>query len=288
MFDFRYHALSLVAVFLALTVGVLLGVAIGDRGLVSSAESDIRSSLRGDVRDAQAQAAELRAELEARRRFEDEVYPTLVGGQLPERRIGLLFLGDSSDRVVGLVKDALEQTGARVVAALVAREPLDRAALAGRAEGTRYAALDADDDLLEPFGRRIGAQLIGGGRLVRRVRRALFPSASGRLQRLDAVVVVRDPPDLEGDEASAARAFEDGLLAGLTANDAPVVGVELSSTSPTQIGWYKDHEIASVDDLDDIAGRAALVFALAGADGHFGVKRSAEALLPRVVGGEQP
>ena len=49
MFDFRYHALSLAAVFLALVVGLLLGVAIGDEELVSCAE-DIRDSLREDVR----------------------------------------------------------------------------------------------------------------------------------------------------------------------------------------------------------------------------------------------
>jgi ABC-type proline/glycine betaine transport system permease subunit len=34
MFDFRYHALSLVAVFMALVIGILLGIAIGDKGLV--------------------------------------------------------------------------------------------------------------------------------------------------------------------------------------------------------------------------------------------------------------
>jgi len=44
MFDFRYHALSLVSVFLALVLGLLLGVAIGDRGLVSSAERDDNSA----------------------------------------------------------------------------------------------------------------------------------------------------------------------------------------------------------------------------------------------------
>ena len=48
MFDFRYHALSLVAVFLALVIGLLLGVAIGDKGLVSGDAQDVRGSLRRD------------------------------------------------------------------------------------------------------------------------------------------------------------------------------------------------------------------------------------------------
>jgi hypothetical protein len=37
MFDYRYHALSLAAVLFALALGVLIGVAIGDSNLVSSA-----------------------------------------------------------------------------------------------------------------------------------------------------------------------------------------------------------------------------------------------------------
>ena len=44
VFDFRYHALSLVAVFVALVLGLLLGVAIGDKGLVSSAENNMQAS----------------------------------------------------------------------------------------------------------------------------------------------------------------------------------------------------------------------------------------------------
>ena len=43
MFDFRYHALSLVAVFLALGIGILLGSTIGDN-LASQANKDLSSS----------------------------------------------------------------------------------------------------------------------------------------------------------------------------------------------------------------------------------------------------
>ena len=38
MFDFRYHIASLAAVFLALVLGILIGVAISGRGFVDKAE----------------------------------------------------------------------------------------------------------------------------------------------------------------------------------------------------------------------------------------------------------
>ena len=52
MLDFRYHALSLVAVFLALGIGIVLGATLGD-SVVSQANKDVRSSLRGDLRAEQ-------------------------------------------------------------------------------------------------------------------------------------------------------------------------------------------------------------------------------------------
>ena len=41
MVDFRYHALSLVAVFLALGIGIVLGASLGD-SVVSEANKDVR------------------------------------------------------------------------------------------------------------------------------------------------------------------------------------------------------------------------------------------------------
>src|SRR4051795_8411882 len=113
MFDFRYHALSLVAVFLALMIGLLLGVAIGDKGLVSSAERNVRDSLRSDVRAAQGQSAKLRAQLREQQDFQDAVYPLLVANRLTGQRVGLVGLGGLPDATIRSVRDGLEGTGAR-------------------------------------------------------------------------------------------------------------------------------------------------------------------------------
>ncbi len=64
----------------------------------------------------------------------------------------------------------------------------------------------------------------------------------------------------------------------------PTVGVELTSTEPSQVPWYQSQDISSVDDLDTIAGQAALIYALAGSHGTYGMKSSADSLLPNVGG----
>lgn len=276
MLNFRYHALSLVAVFLSLVIGLLLGVAIGDKGLVSSAEKDVRASLRDDVREAQGQRDDARAQLQERQQFEADAYPALVGGRLAGRRIALIELGGPSDRMWNLTKEALQGSGARLASVSVIREPLQLDELAAAARGTRYEQLAQDPDLLHPFATRLGLQFTHGGRLLRLVRRDLLQQGSGALNGADGVVIVRNTPQLDGADADAVETFEDGLVRGLRAQDLPVVGVETTDAESSQIEWFKDHELSSVDDLDDPIGRAAVVFALSGERGSFGVKATAD------------
>ncbi|HEV7774311.1 MAG TPA: copper transporter [Conexibacter sp.] len=276
MLNFRYHALSLVAVFLSLVIGLLLGVAIGDMGLVSRAEKDVRASLRDDVREAQGQRDDARAQLQERQQFEAQAYPALVSGRLAGRRIALIELGGPSDRMWNLTKDALQGSGARLESVSVIREPLQLDELAAAARGTRYEQLAQEPDLLHPFATRVGLQFTHGGRLLRLVRRDLLLQGSGALNGADGVVIVRNTPQLDGADADAVETFEDGLVRGLRAQDLPVVGVETTDAESSQIEWFKDHELSSVDDLDDPIGRAAVVFALAGERGSFGVKATAD------------
>jgi len=277
MLSFRYHALSLVAVFLALVIGLLLGVAVGDKGLVSRAERDVRASLRKDVREAQGERDEAREQLEERQAFEQDAYPAMVAGRLEGMRVALIELGGSSDRMWNLTRDALQGSGGRLGSVSVIRLPLDLAALAKGSKGTRYERLADDPTLLHPFATRLGIQFTQGGDLLRGVKGALLEQGSGTLSGADGVVVVRNEQEYDDPaDARAAEEFERGLMRGLQVDGVPVVGVEATDSDPSQIQWFKDHDLSSVDDLDDPLGRAALVFALAGERGHFGVKPSAD------------
>jgi hypothetical protein len=285
MFDFRYHALSLVAVLVALGIGLLLGVAIGDKELVSSAKQDLVKDLRGDVRNANARADQLQGDLRRRDDFETQAYPALVRETLTGERIGLVFLGSSSSDVYDGVRAALQGTGAELGFVGVVREPPDVDALAAHAGDTRYAQLGDDGDLLGPFAERVGHGLVLPGELAKAERSTLMTSFSGELRGVDAVIVYRTPARPGDKDADAVRALEEGLVAGMRDAGVPVAGVETTGTDPSQIGWYRDRGLPSVDNVDHVAGRAALVFVLSGdADGTYGEKGSAEGLLPRVVG----
>ncbi len=284
MFDFRYHALSLAAVFIALVVGLLLGVAIGDKELVSGAREELRDSLRADVRKADQERDEAKAREREQARFADAAVPILTAGQLPDARIGLVLLGDD-DNAPEIVRDALEPTGAELAFVAVVRQRVDLVAVAESARGTRYANVAQDPTLLDDLGRRAGIQMVLGGRLIGRVRTGLLRSLSGSFGNLDGVIVMRSGDRPVGKEAAERlAALQDGIARGLVQTGVRAVGVERRASERSSIGWFRDRELSSVDNVDEQAGSAALVFVLAGNQGSYGRRDSAQALLPPVVG----
>src|SRR5205814_8408149 len=65
------------------------------------------------------------------------------------------------------------------------------------------------------------------------------------------ILVRSSPTGMDAAQTEAAAAFESGLVAGVAPVGIPVVGVELRSTEPSQVPWYKSKGISSVDDLED-------------------------------------
>jgi hypothetical protein len=285
MFDYRYHALSLAAVLFALTVGVLIGVAIGDSNLVSSAKDGIVQNLRSEVSSSQHKTNELATQLSSEEAFAGDLYPIAVHGLLANKNIGLVFLGESSDRIDELVRDAVTQAGGNLNVVATVREPLDLPGLAAQATGTQYTALASSPALVKEFGVRVGEQLVTGGQLLNHVRPKLLSSYDGEFGKLAGLVVMRsEPTGMSSEEAKLTAEFESGLIEGVAAAGVPAVGVELTTTEPSQIPWYKSESMASVDNLDILAGQGALAFALAGDHGAYGVKATADSLLPHVAG----
>lgn len=303
MFDYRYHALSLAAVLLALAVGVVIGVAIGDSDLVSSAKSGIVHNLSSEVSSAQNGESQLRAQLAGEEAFTNDLYPIAVHGLLAGRNIGLMFLGGSSNRVNSLVRSAVTQAGGDLATVVAVREPLDLPGVALEAAGTHYAAIgavgasgptgstsvtEADTQLVEPFGMLVGKQLVSGGQLVdqellSRVRNRLLSAFDGALGRLQGLVVMRaQPTGMTTVQSQTSGAFNSGVIDGVTAAGVPAVGVETTATEPSQVPWYQSQGISSVDNLETTAGQAALIYALAGSHGAYGTKSTANSLLPNV------
>ena len=279
----RYHAASLIAVFIALAVGILVGAEFGGDAL-NNTRRDLEHSLVGNLQDARSQVNDLNADLNRSDEFAERVYPALTRERMEGKRIAILALGGLPSPVTEEVEEALAPTGGRLVGVGVVREPVDVNGLAEDLAKTRFSGLQTDPDALGELGTGLGRQLVIGGKLPEVVRGHLFTRASGNFGGLDGVIVVRDQPEEMGTvQREKTNQLESALMDGVTATHRPAVGVETSTDDSSSISFFQSNGLASVDDVDMTAGKLATVFALLGADGSFGVKGSADQLLPDLL-----
>src|SRR3954447_3695492 len=285
MLDFRYHALSLVAVFLALAIGIVLGVTIGN-SLVTDAERALRGNLRADVEKAHSDAAQARSELSGRDHMLDQIYPQLVATRLGGERVAVVSWGPLPNNVESGVRDAVSKGGGRIDSISVFDTPLT--ALKQALGKDVFAEQTADEASLKLLGRNLARSIASGGLTMKSLESRFPDNFSGRYRRADAAVFYeapKPPDDSDADgvkerEDDRARTIESAMVDELTKHTIAVVGVEAMDTDPSQIGRYKSLQLSSSDAVDTSGGRIALVFALAGARGNFGFKSSASQPLP--------
>jgi hypothetical protein len=285
MLDFRYHALSLVAVFLALAIGIVLGVTIGD-SLLSDAEKSLRGNLRANVVSAREDASKARLAVGSRDRMLDQLYPPLVSSRLIGERVAVVSWGPLPDNVESGIRDAVNKGGGRLDSVSVFDTPLSD--LKQALGPDVFAAETADDESLKDVGRTLARSLTAGGALGQTLRSDSPDSFAGRFRRADAVVFYEAPkPDDNSDSKGVkerdddrAATIESAMLDELRKRTINVVGVEASDADVSQIPRYESLHLSSSDSVDKSGGKIALVYALAGAKGNYGFKTTAGQPLP--------
>src|SRR5438093_5441438 len=102
----RYHAASLAAVFLALAIGILIGVGLG-HNVIPAAQKDLEQSLKSDLSNARGRSDALQVDLNQERDFSQQIFPGLVGGQLRGDRIAVVALGGLPDDMKGNIESVV-------------------------------------------------------------------------------------------------------------------------------------------------------------------------------------
>lgn len=316
MIDFRYHIVSLISVFLALAVGIILGA--------GPLKETLGDQLTGQVEQLRTEKDAIRADFEAetvvRKDLEDYVSATskrVVQSTLTDRRIAVIQIADTPDALFEGVKTQLEDAGA-FVTARVTLDPSwtspdqadSRQSYASSlteflpenlqdlpSEKTLAAALitalgehaDTDADVLSQNA-ALALDILDAADLVQLVSYSALP--------VDAVVIL-DSTHAAGEEVTdsgeelttastllvnvaeaAARQTEGVVVAATVVVDTDLVSTIRSSANAVKI-------ISTVSDLGSPVGQLNTPLALAAAIGnkvgHFGFESSATALVPALV-----
>ena len=279
MFDLRYHVASLAAVFVALVIGIFVGVGLSGRGFVNDAERKNLEArideLRAERDSAAARATSAERRGDALDEFANATYPSLVGRRLAGTAVGIVFVGSVDQSLAGTIRRTITDAGGRVVRLRAFRVPLDADAV-DRTLGSDPDTRDlAGVERRTRLGGAIARELVSGGQtpVLDHLSSILVEEQLGLSKGpLGAVVIARPARPQRG----GTEDFLSGLYAGLAAASVPTVGVEAGGARPSAIPPFRSSGLSTVDAVDTPVGQVALVLLLEGArPGSYGLGQDA-------------
>ncbi|MFA5889433.1 MAG: copper transporter [Actinomycetota bacterium] len=299
MINLRYHIVSLIAVFLALALGVIAGTTVVDQGLVRNLRR-LGNSLRDQQNALREQNSEFKREIALWDRFADALVPGLMQDRLKGKRVVLLVADGLKGETPGDVSDAIVTAGGipsgRIEFSAKWRLD-DRTSREQLALALRLPADAEVPDLLEAAASQIAARLVAPGDVrsegdvIGSLVRSGFADVTG-----DAGRIFPSKGSLIVYMASGARAenpspdeFVLPLLRAVAARVPTALAEPLSSVKSLAELVRQDRDlgarVVTVDHADTLPGLLALVSGLRDlAAGKravaYGVRRGASAIAP--------
>ncbi|MDH7576241.1 MAG: copper transporter [Bacillota bacterium] len=285
--DLKYHIASLVAVFLALGIGILIGTTMIGSDVIMKQQERLVANLQQEfvsLREENRRTAEALAVMQAdsayQQQFNREVLPILIQEKLKERKVALVDLNYRKEHD-GLV-NVLRLAGAEVESATVVNlnmlknpETSNRVAVfLGKERET------PPERYLPEFARYLARALVTGeaSEFADFLEEQGIVKISGTCgEPLQDIVLIGGSNSKEQDYA---KSFDLVLVKAWQNYGLRVFGVEDSQVPVSYMRYYQSARLTTVDNIDTIYGQVALVRAMGGYPGHYGIKQTAEAFIP--------
>lgn len=312
MISFRYHVVSIVAVLLALAVGI----ALGSGPLRGEVDNSLVQQVQRD-RERKAQLNARIAELETANGFTDafatSLAPRLLGEQLSGSAVSVVLLPGAADATASAVGDLVSTAGGSVAGTYrIAPALLDTGQkqlveeLGSQLAESSEVSLPDDATSYARLGTLIGRAIAtkgepspidaaGAGILSGLSTADLMTPQGDPAQRGDLVLVVGGPGEAASPEAKGSGAV---LSALVTAIDAAADGVVVAgpTSAAAKAGAISAvledvsaaQAVSTVDSLELATAQVVTVLALAqqgaGQTGHYGAVDAADGALPAPAG----
>ncbi|MET7335463.1 copper transporter [Nonomuraea sp. NPDC005650] len=313
MIDFRYHLVSIVAIFLALAVGIVLGTTLLQEPAVKSAQ-EVAAQLTKSKEELRTQLDALQGRESGNDALITALTPDLVAGDLTGQRVLLVETPGSSSTVREAAQQVLTQAGAEITGRVTLTEkfldpkgtgvldglvnqlkPANMVFPATATSWDRAATLlsaafvtpdQAQANTPNPATADVVSSFETGG---------LLSIDGDPIKRATLAVMLAPEKPYEGETADVQSGALVSVAGGLdlAGKGTVLAGAVATPAAPGDpIGALRDDgdvskRVSSVDTADMPAGRIAIVYSLReqlnGRAGQYGIGKGASAMLPTVT-----
>jgi hypothetical protein len=312
--DFRYHLVSIVAVFLALAVGIVLGSTMLREPISRNLDEQV-SALTQDKEDLRTQVRELESRIEYDDAVVDQIAPPLVNGRLAGESVVIVALPGAQSETVDAVAASVEESGATITGritvqpafvdpeqtsvldALVARVPPPGLDLSSDETPTAYDRAGAvlADSLVTSDLAAVGEEYQPGSTVLLALTEGGFVDIDGTpSQRAGLAVIiggsvpeqVTEQTNADNDALVRLTGQLDARGRGTVVGGPPTASTEGGILAAVVNGGERSEGVSTVNTANGAAGRftvnLALLEQLAGGAGNYGYGEGTDAPLPQV------
>jgi hypothetical protein len=289
--DMRYHVASLVAVFFALGLGILIGANIGERAINLQFEKQIAhleqtyQKIRDDQKLLQGSLQIKEDELEIANQFQKAIIPNLITNRLIGRRIAFIRTNETVEfKYAKQLVNLLRQAGAEVTSITSCSKVLNLTDPQLKTE-----IVDAFD---LPMIEDNGLFNLISNKIIKIISQGQGSSQLLYLQNKNLVQLWGDYNKGYVDtiiflgggktpESNHSKEIDLPLLEAVKKNGIITIGVEPSFVTESYMRLYQTKCQGTVDNVETPPGEVTLVYLLAsGKKGFYGIKDTARDLIP--------
>ncbi|MEL7563845.1 MAG: copper transporter, partial [Dehalobacterium sp.] len=262
MIDYKYHVTSLVAIFLALGIGMLIGSMALGNDFIGKQQEALINRLEGDFQQLRMQNGLTRSELaaandtiEVYKKICQDMMPALIKEKLQNYRVVVIQTNSSCN--LDDIINPLETAGAEVEAVI---SVLSDFSLANVSTSLTFSGSEEDSPVLDMLGEAI---LFGDENdlIADLAKRKMIKISGITGNSIDAVILAGGS---EMNMEEQAKWLDLSLTDFFLNNDVNVIGVESSNAAFSYMSYYQTKPIVTIDNIESIPGQISLIYSVLG------------------------
>ena len=284
--NMKFYVISIVAIFAALGIGIYMGFTLDAQSIIVEQKEDIAAKLeerfdylRGENEELKSALKEIEKENDDYIYFINSTYGELVKSKLDN--INVAIIETKNDYMYSGVGQILEMSGAKVVnVTTISDKFMNEEVLKGI-----YGELETsnfNNNIISNSMEELTKSIVNGeeSELVKKmIEKELIDIVGFINESVDYIIIAGGSVEEGIDRVN----LIDKTIVDVTKKmNKEIVGIEKLKVDHSYMGYYKGFRISTVDNIDTTIGKVSLILTMEGRPGHYGVKSTAEGLIPNL------
>ncbi|RKD34557.1 copper transporter [Thermohalobacter berrensis] len=290
----KFYVITVASIFIALGIGIYVGFMLDAQEILIHQKQDIVASLeerfdyiRAENQKMKLKIDKLEKQISNYEEFSNTVLPAIIRNKL--NGIKVTIIETSDDYIYSGLVQTLEKSGAKVVSTITFKD-----SFINKLENYTN---NTDNNLLNNFKTKSEKKDVKKI-IIEELMKELTEDQSKQLinslvendfidifgnYKTGADYVIITGGYIEADNYINLKNYIKEIINYCKKNDIPVIGVEKENVKRSYISVYKEERIPSIDNVDSVIGKASLILTMTGKPGNYGIKNTADTLMPSYI-----